>query len=82
MCAGSHLANRELYTAFIRLISAFHIVPPKNPNDLPILDALECNSIPTSLTTEPKTFKCGFRARNLDSLKVWIDGSDERTKDL
>jgi phenylacetate 2-hydroxylase len=82
MCVGSHLANRELYTAFIRLISAFHIDPPKNLADLPILNALDCNSIPTSLTTEPKKFKCGFRARDLNTLKTWIEGSDERTKDL
>lgn len=25
MCAGSHLANRELYTAFVRLICAFEM---------------------------------------------------------
>jgi phenylacetate 2-hydroxylase len=82
MCAGSHLANRELYTAFIRLISAFHIDPPKDPADLPILDALECNSIPTSLTTEPKKFKVGFRARNFEKLMAWMEESDERTKGL
>lgn len=82
MCAGSHLANRELYTAFIRLISAFHIVPPQNPDDLPILDALECNALPTGLTTEPKPFKCGFKVRDLERLNAWIAASDERTKDL
>ncbi|KFZ11729.1 hypothetical protein V502_07431 [Pseudogymnoascus sp. VKM F-4520 (FW-2644)] len=54
MCAGSHLANRELYIAFVRMIVAFHIDPAKKPEDLPILDALGCNAIPTSLTTEPK----------------------------
>lgn len=31
MCVGSHLANRELFTAFVRLILAFEFVPPKNP---------------------------------------------------
>ncbi len=82
MCAGSHLANRELYTAFIRLISAFEILPPKNKCDEPILDALECNAIKTSLTTEPKKFKVGFRVRDHERLKEWIGASDERTKDL
>jgi phenylacetate 2-hydroxylase len=82
MCAGSHLANRELYTAFIRLISAFHIDPPKEKKDEPILDALGCNAIPTSLTTDPKPFKCGFRARDLGRLQEWMRGSEERTKDL
>jgi len=82
MCVGSHLANRELYTAFIRLISAFHILPPKDKRDEPVLDALECNAIKTSLTTEPKKFKVGFRARDPERLRDWIRGSDERTRDL
>jgi len=82
MCVGSHLANKELYTAFIRLISAFHINPPKEAKDAPILAALECNAIPTSLTLEPKKFKCGFRARDLGKLEGWMRGSEERTTDL
>lgn len=82
MCAGSHLANRELYTAFIRIITAFHIDPPKDLKDRPILDALECNAIPTSLTTDPKPFKCGFRARDLGLLKEWMRESEERTVDI
>lgn len=82
MCAGSHLANRELYTAFIRLISAFEILPPTNGADRPILDALECNASKTSLTLDPKPFKVGFRVRDLERLKGWMEGSEERTKDL
>lgn len=82
MCAGSHLANRELYTAFIRLISAFEILPPTNSADRPILDALECNASKTSLTLDPKPFKVGFRVRDLGRLKGWMEGSEERTRDL
>ncbi|EEH39395.2 phenylacetate 2-hydroxylase [Paracoccidioides lutzii Pb01] len=82
MCAGSHLANRELYTAFIRLISAFRMVSAKNPEDHPILDALECNATKTSLTLDPKLFKVGFRVRDRESVNRWIRESDERTKDL
>lgn len=82
MCAGSHLANRELYTAFIRLITAFRIEPPKDSRDMPILDALECNAVPTSLTTDPKPFKCGFRVRDLRKLEQWMNESEERTRDL
>jgi phenylacetate 2-hydroxylase len=82
MCAGSHLANRELYTAFVRTITAFTINPPQNPADSPILDALECNMIPTALTTEPKPFKVGFKARDPVLLQRWISESQERTKDL
>lgn len=82
MCAGSHLANRELYTAFIRIITAFTVHPPKNPADYPILNAMECNAIPTALTTEPKPFKVGLKARDPVLLEKWIAESQERTKDL
>ncbi len=82
MCVGSHLANREIYTAFLRMIVAFEFVPAKDKKDWPILDALECNSIPTALTTEPKPFKVGFRIRNKAALDAWIRASEDRTKDL
>lgn len=72
MCAGAHLANRELYTAFIRIISAFEIVEAQNPGDRPILDALECSANKTSLTTEPKPFKVGFRVRDQGKLTEWL----------
>ena len=82
MCAGSHLANRELYTAFIRIFSALRIVPPKHSRDQPILDALECNAVKTSLTTEPKKFKVGIRVRDKVDLERWIGESEYRTRDL
>lgn len=82
MCAGSHLANRELFTAFVRLISAFEFTPPKDPRDAPVMDCLEANMIPTSLTMEPKYFKVGFKPRNRALLDQWIRASDERTKHL
>jgi len=82
MCAGSHLANRELYTAFLRLILAFEIKESKNVADRPILDSLECNSVPTSLTTDPKPFKCGFNVRDAARLDEWIRDSEEKTADL
>ena len=82
MCVGSHLANRELFTAFVRLISAFRFTPPVDPRDAPVLDCLECNALPTSLTTEPKYFKVGFKPRNRELLEKWIRESEEATKDL
>ncbi|KAJ4118874.1 hypothetical protein NW768_010612 [Fusarium equiseti] len=82
MCAGSHLANRELYTAFIRLITAFEIMPPKETKDMAIMDPIECNAVPTSLTTDPKPFKVGLKARSESRLREWIAAAEERTKDL
>ncbi|KAL5120251.1 hypothetical protein ACEQ8H_001809 [Pleosporales sp. CAS-2024a] len=83
MCVGSHLANRELYTAFVRLISAFEFTEPSDPRDRPVLDGcLEANSIPTSLTLEPKYFKVGFKPRDRKRLDQWLKESEERTRDL
>ena len=81
MCAGSHLANRELYVAFVRLISAFEILPPKDARDAPVSDCLEANAIPTSLTLEPKRFKVGFRVRDKAQLDQWIAESEEATQE-
>lgn len=72
MCAGSHLANRELYTVLIRLIVAFKIEPPQSKIHALILDALVCNSVPTSLTIEPYPFKVGFQPRDTNALEWWI----------
>jgi phenylacetate 2-hydroxylase len=82
MCVGSHLANRELFVAFVRLIIAFEFKPPTDPRDEPILDCLETNAIPTSLTLEPKYFKVGFKPRNRAQLEKWIKGSEEKTREL
>jgi len=81
MCSGYQLANKELYIIFTRLIATYRIEPPNLKTDEPILDALECNLIPTSLTTEPKPFKVGLKPRNLEALKAQIAESLENTKD-
>lgn len=82
MCIGSHLANRELYTAFLRLITAFEIVPPRNKADEPILDSMGCNKLPNGLTMDPKPFKVGLRVRNRELVDRWLKEAEERTKDL
>lgn len=82
MCAGSHLANRELYTAYIRLITAFEILASDNPADAPIMDAIECSCNPTSLTSDPRPFKIRFKARNVAQLDKWIAEAEKRTCDL
>ena len=78
MCAGSHLANRELYTAFIRLICAFEMTLPRDKADMPVMDCLGANALPTSLTMEPKKFKCGFKVRDRRMLDVWMKEGEER----
>lgn len=82
MCIGSHLANRELYTAFLRVITAFEILPPQKKADEAILDCLACNKSSTGLTLDPKPFKVGIRVRDQRAVDRWIAESEERTKDL
>ncbi|KAH7317178.1 cytochrome P450 CYP504A6 [Stachybotrys elegans] len=82
MCAGSHLANRELFTAYIRLITAFQISPGKDPKQAPIMDPIECTSNPTSLTMDPKPFKISLKPRNETALRKWIAEAEARTREL
>jgi phenylacetate 2-hydroxylase len=82
MCAGSHLANRELFTAFVRLISAFEFFPSKLEKDRPVLDSLGANALPTSLTMEPKRFKVGIKVRDRELLEGWMAESERATRGL
>ena len=70
MCAGSHLANRELYVAFSRIIMSLRLEEARQPRDRPIIDALECNAHKTSLTTDPKPFKIRLRIR--EGAEKWL----------
>ena len=79
MCAGVHLANRELYAIFTRLILAFDIREATSPADRPILDTIECNSVPTSMVTQPKPFKVRFVPRDQKKLEAWISSSVRKT---
>ena len=81
-CAGAHLANRELYAIFTRLILAFHIRQTANPSMLPELDTIECNAVPTSFVTQPKPFQVWLEPRDRGQLERCISRSLERTKNL
>ncbi|RFU73806.1 phenylacetate 2-hydroxylase [Trichoderma arundinaceum] len=82
ICAGSHLANRQLYIVFTRLILAFRVRETASVKDRPILDSIECNAVPTSMVTQPKPFKVKFVPRNIEQLESWIQSSLERTAHL
>ncbi|KAM3508018.1 hypothetical protein MY10362_001439 [Beauveria mimosiformis] len=82
MCAGSHLANRELFTAYVRIITAFQLTQADDPADRPVMHCLDCNSTPTSLTLDPKPFKMKLKPRDAEQLQRWIAEAEERTKDL
>ncbi|KAJ9641275.1 hypothetical protein H2204_002953 [Knufia peltigerae] len=82
MCAGVHLANRELYVVFTRLVLAFRILETTNPKKRPILDTIECNSVPTSMVTQPKPFQVRFVPRDSSRLEGWVNSSMEKTAHL
>ena len=60
MCAGSLLANRELYLIFMRTINSFKIEPYDEINWHPV----HGNSDPTSLVAIPKKYKVRFIPRD------------------
>lgn len=81
MCAGSHLGNRELFTFFVRLISAFKILEPNNSECAAITDPMKSNKTPTALVAEPKPFKCRLEPRNKELLESWLEASRRREED-
>lgn len=82
MCAGAHLANRQLYVIFTRLILAFHIGGSSDLRDRPELDTIECNTTPTSMVLQPKPFKVNFVPRDSQKLDAWVKESLENTSFL
>lgn len=69
MCAGSLLANRELYLVFIRMLNAFEIQQADNVDCHPVSGA----SDPTSLVSMPKRYKAKFVPRDLNALEKAIE---------
>ncbi|KAI9928499.1 hypothetical protein ASPWEDRAFT_103177 [Aspergillus wentii DTO 134E9] len=65
MCAGSLLANRELYLVFMRTLNSFHIEPHDDADWHPV----KGNSDPTSLVAIPKKYKARFVPRDAKELE-------------
>ncbi|RDW59073.1 hypothetical protein BP5796_11997 [Coleophoma crateriformis] len=68
MCAGSLLANRELYLIFIRLINSFELVKCDEIDHHPLTG----NSDPTSLVAMPHRYLAKFVPRNENALRESI----------
>jgi 3-hydroxyphenylacetate 6-hydroxylase len=60
MCAGSLLANRELYLVFMRTLNSFRIESDEDINWHPV----KGNSDPTSLVAIPQKYKVRFVPRS------------------
>jgi 3-hydroxyphenylacetate 6-hydroxylase len=65
MCAGSLLANRELYLLFIRMLNAFKIDKYDDVDHHPISGNMD----PTSLVAMPKRYRVKFVPRNEVALR-------------
>jgi 3-hydroxyphenylacetate 6-hydroxylase len=76
MCAGSLLANRELYLAFMRMLNSFEILPDSEVNTHPVLGSAD----PTSLVTMCKDYKIIFRPRNEKALREALKADAETSE--
>lgn len=60
MCAGSLLANRELYLVYMRLLNSFRVEKYDEIDSHPLTG----NSDPASLVALPRRFRALFVPRN------------------
>ncbi|KAJ4124693.1 hypothetical protein NW765_014220 [Fusarium oxysporum] len=65
MCAGSLLANRELYLVYMRLLNSLKIEKSDEVDCHPITGSLD----PTSLVALPRRYKAIFKPRNPEALQ-------------
>ncbi|EQL03097.1 Cytochrome P450 [Ophiocordyceps sinensis CO18] len=73
MCAGSLLANRELYLLYMRLFNSFRIEKHDQVDCHPVRG----NADPTSLVAMPKRYRARFVPRNPAALSKAIQEQDE-----
>ncbi|OAA48026.1 Cytochrome P450 [Beauveria brongniartii RCEF 3172] len=79
MCAGSLLANRELYLVYMRLLNSFRIEKYDDVDCHPISG----NADPTSLVALPRRYRALFVPRNPLALKAAMEETEamERADD-
>ncbi|KAJ0346840.1 hypothetical protein COL154_005621 [Colletotrichum chrysophilum] len=73
MCAGSLLANRELYLVYMRLLNSFKIEKYDDVDHHPISG----NADPTSLVAMPRPYKARFIPRDLETLSEALRESEK-----
>ncbi|RAQ93865.1 DNA-directed RNA polymerase mitochondrial precursor [Stemphylium lycopersici] len=74
MCAGSLLANRELYLVFLRMLNSFELVQDSDVDVHPVRGS----SDPTSLVTMCQPYKIIFKPRNERILREALEAADAR----
>jgi len=73
MCAGSLLANRELYLVFMRMLSCFDIQKGTDVEVHPV----KGSSDPTSLVAIPNRYEVVFKPRNEKILKTMLKAREQ-----
>jgi 3-hydroxyphenylacetate 6-hydroxylase len=75
MCAGSLLANRELYLTFLRMLNAFELLKDSEVETHPVRGSAD----PTSLVTMCRHYKVIFKPRNERALREALEEANEKT---
>lgn len=75
MCAGSLLAYRELYLTFIRMISAFKILPVGKLDTDPLTGVADL----TNLTSMPKDYRVRFMPRDEPALRAALEAAERES---
>jgi phenylacetate 2-hydroxylase len=78
-CSGQSIASRLLYTALIRLITAYKIVASES--EPPNTDYVEYNQFKTALVAIPRDFKVRLVPRDPVALAAALDQAKDRTKE-
>lgn len=74
MCAGSLLANRELYLVFLRMLNSYELIQDSEVDVHPVRGA----SDPTSLVSMCRHYKVVFKPRNERALREALEAADRR----
>ncbi|KAF1810394.1 cytochrome P450 [Eremomyces bilateralis CBS 781.70] len=73
MCAGSLLANRELYLTFMRMLSCFKLLPGWKEGEKAVdVHPVRGSIDPTCLVTMCRPYKVVFQPRNTEALRVMM----------
>lgn len=74
MCAGSLLANRELYLTFMRMLNSFEILPTTQVDTHPVRGSAD----PCSLVTMCKHYEVIFKPHDESALRRALEAADKR----
>lgn len=74
MCAGSLLANRELYLTYMRMLNSFEILPVTEVETHPVRGSAD----PCSLVTMCRHYEVVFKPYNEAALKRALEEADNR----